>query len=210
MTPRPCIRDLPGKTAAAALLFSSAFLLLSGCSIIRQDVGQPLLIDEASLADARDYREVLEMLGPPHKLSRTDHGMTFLYEEVDLLERQLGLNLGAGDVVLLKAVAAREYADRRTLVLTFDAQGITQSLDYHEWTDIAAQGAALQFVFVVASVADEGDLNDSPAGHHWGFGLLQAALPRALNRPSSLETGENGVELKGTPTNIGQHALELR
>ena len=150
------------------------------------------------------------MLGPPHKLSRTDHGMTFLYEEVDLLERQLGLNLGAGEIVLLKAVAAREYAERRTLLLTFDAQGRKQSLNYHEWSDIAAQGAALQFVFIVASVADEGDLNDSPSSHRWGFGLLEADLPRALNRRTSLESGESGVELKGTPTNIGQHALELR
>jgi outer membrane protein assembly factor BamE (lipoprotein component of BamABCDE complex) len=204
------IHRLRGTTAAAVLAVSSACLLLSGCSIIRQDVGQALVIDKEVLANAHDYRQVLRMLGPPHKLSKTDGGMTFLYEEVDLLERQVGLNLGVGDKVLLKAVAAREYADLRTLVLTFDAQGKTQSFNYREWSDIAAQGAALQFVFVVASVADEGDLNDSPSNHHWGFGLLKANLPRALNRPSSLETGENGVELKGTPTNIGQHALELR
>jgi hypothetical protein len=204
------IHRLRGTTAAFALLASSAGLLLPGCSIIRQDVGQPLVIDEGALAGALDYRQVLEMLGPPHKLSRTDHGMTFLYEEVDLTERQIGLNLGAGEVVLLKAVVAREYADRQSLVLTFDAHGKTQSFNYHAWSDIAAQGAALQFVFFVASVADEGDLNDSPASHHWGFGLLRADLPGALNRPSSLETGENGVELKGTPSNIGQHALELR
>jgi hypothetical protein len=136
--------------------------------------------------------------------------MSFLYEEVDLTERQIGLNLTANEIALFKAVVAREHADRRTLVMTFDAQGKTQSFNYREWSDIAAQGAALQFVFVVAGVADEGDLNDSPASHHWGFGLLEADLPRSLNRQSSLESGESGVELKGTPTNIGQHVLELR
>lgn len=191
----------PGPTVLLAIGLG---LLLPGCSVIRQDVGQPLTVQVEALAELADYHQTLRLLGPPHKLSRTPRGMTFLYEEVDLTERQIGLNLTAKDVI------AREYADRRTLVITFDAEGQLLSFNYREWSDVAAQGAALQFVFVVAGVADEGDLNDSPAGHDWGFGLLQADLPRSLNRPSNLERGENGVELKGTPTNIGQHVLELR
>jgi hypothetical protein len=168
------------------------------------------VVDTEALASVPDYHQALRLLGPPHKLSRTDHGMTFLYEEVDLVERQLGFGLSTDDVSLFKAVIAREIADRRTLIVTFDAAGNTQSFNYREWSDIAAKGAALQFIFVLTGVADEGDLNDSPAAHEWGFGLLEADLPRALNRQNSLDTGNAGVELKGTPTNIGQHALELR
>ena len=74
----------------------------------------------------------------------------------------------------------------------------------------AAEGGALQLVFVVSNVADEGDLNDPPAAHHWGFGLLEADLPRLLNRQNGLNTGNGGTEQKGTPSNVGQHALELR
>lgn len=55
---------------------------------------------------ASDYHQILRMLGPPNKLSRTDHGMTLLYEEVKLAERQ-GLNLAVKYVVLLKAIIAR-------------------------------------------------------------------------------------------------------
>jgi hypothetical protein len=200
----------PSRTIAVILLAFFACVPLPGCSVIRQDVGQPLAADLAALTRAEDYHEVLQVLGPPHKLSWSGQGMAFLYEEVDLTERQVGLNLRAGEVVLFKAVVAREYADRRALVVTFDAQGEKRSFNYHEWSDIAGQGAALQFVFVVAGVADEGDLNDPPATHHWGFGLLKADLPSSLNRRNSLENGDSGVELKGTPTNIGQHTLELR
>jgi hypothetical protein len=185
-------------------------LLATGCSVIRQDVGQPLVVDTEALAAVTDYQAALRQLGPPHKLSRTATGMTFLYEEVDLTERQLGLNLTVSEITLLKFVVAREFADRRTLVLTFDGDGATQSANYWEWSDIAGQGAGLQFVFMVAGVADEGDLNDSPAAHEWGFGLLEADLPRALNRQHSLDNGVAGVELKGTPTNIGQHVSEWR
>jgi hypothetical protein len=96
------------------------------------------------------------------------------------------------------------------LVATFDAEGKTLAVDYREWSDVVAQGAALQFVFVLAGVADEGDLNASPAVHQWGFGMLEADLARSLNQPNSLDNGKTGVELKGTPTSIGQHAMELR
>jgi hypothetical protein len=197
----------PGVVAALALNIG---LLASGCSVIRQDVGQPLVVDVEILAAIPDYHDALRQLGPPHKIGATEHGMAFLYEEVDLTERQLGINLTIEDISLFKAVIAREFADRRTTVLLFDAEGKTQAYNYWDWSDIAGEGAALQFIFVVAGVADEGDLNDSPAVHNWGFGLLEAGLPSALNRQNSLDVGHAGVELKGTPTNIGQHALELR
>lgn len=198
-----------GRPLAPPLLFC-ACLLSTGCSVIRQDVGQPLVVDLDAVAAASDYHEVLRLLGPPHTLSRADQGMAFLYEEVDLTERQFGISLGTGEVSLFKAVVAREIADRQVLILTFDADGRTQAYSYREWSDVAAQGGALQFIFAVANVADEGDLNDPPPAHRWGGSLLEPDLARQLNRPHGLEAGHAGIEQKGTPTNIGQHALELR
>jgi hypothetical protein len=194
----------------AILLLLSACLPLFGCSVIRQDVGQPLQVDPEALAAVSDYHQLLRMLGPPHKLSRTEHGMTFLYEEVDLVERQVGLSLTLNDVALFKAVVAREFADQRNVLVTFDAAGTVQAVNYREWLEVAAEGAALQFIFVLADVADAGDLNVSPATHQWGFGLLEADLASSLNRQNSLENGNAGIELKGTPTSAGQHTLELR
>jgi len=199
-----------GRRTAAALLLLCFSLFSCGCSVIRQDVGQPLVVDLEALAAAPDYHQVLRMLGPPHKLSRAEHGMAFLYEELDLVERQLGISLATDDIALFKAVIAREVADRQTLLVTFDADGNMQAIGYRKWSDIAAQGGALQFAFVVADVADAGDLNDSPLGHYWGFGLLEGDLPRLLNRQNSLDSGSAGVGQKGTPTNVGQNALELQ
>ena len=198
-----------GKRAAVLLLLLCISLLLCGCSVIRQDVGQSLVVDLKALAAASDYHQVLRMLGPPHKLSRAEHGMVFLYEEVDLVERQLGISLATDEIALFKAVIAREMADRQVLLVAFDANGNTQSMGHRKWSDIAAQGGALQFAFVVADVADAGDLNDSPVGHRWGFGLLEGDLPRLLNRQNSLDSGNAGVGQKGTPTKVGQNALEL-
>lgn len=206
-----CGRDaFADRRAPVALLLLCLGVSTAGCSVIRQDVGQPLVVDTKAVAAAPDYHHVLKILGPPHKLSRSEDGMVFMYEEVDLTERQFGVNLATNDVSLFKVVVAREYADRQALVVDFDAEGLTRSFGYRGWSDIAAEGAALQFILVIAGVADEGDLNDAPAVHHWGFGLLEADLPRQLNRQNGLETGESGVEQKGMPTSIGQHALELR
>ena len=101
---------IPVGVSKLTLLLLCICLPLWGCSVIRQDVGQPLVVDTQALADSPDYHHVLRMLGPPHQLSRTAQGMTFLYEEVDLLERQLGLNLTMDDVTLFKAVVAREFS----------------------------------------------------------------------------------------------------
>ena len=199
-----------GNLAGVLSLLFCISLLCSGCSVIRQDVGQPLVVDLEALAAAPDYHQVLRMLGPPHKLSRTEHGMVFLYEEIDLTEKQLGISLATDDIALFKAVIAREVADRQVLLVTFDAAGNTQAIGYRKWSDIAAQGGALQFAFVVADVADAGDLNDSPMVHEWGFGLLEGDLPKLLNRQHSLGSGNAGVDQKGTPTHVGQSALELR
>lgn len=198
-----------GRAVALSLLLC-ACVLPTGCSVIRQDVGQALVVDLDAVAKAADYHQVLRVLGPPHAVSAVDHGMAFLYEEVDLTERQIGISLGTNDVSLFKAVLAREIADRQVLVLIFDADGKIRAHSYRQWSDIAAQGGALQVVFVVANVADEGDLNDPPPAHRWGGGLLEPDLARQLNRPNSLDAGHTGIEQKGTPTNIGQHALELR
>ena len=185
-------------------------MLLQACTVIHQEVGQALHVDHSSLSEATHYSEVLDLLGPPHKISRTSSGMVFAYEEVDLTERQLGVNLTIKDVTLLKVVVAREYADRQALMIVFDEGGDLKSYGHDEWSDIVAEGGAFQFIFVIASVADEGTLNDSPIVHDWGMGLLEANHSHSLNRQSNLDTGQSGIEQIGTPTAVGQRTLELR
>jgi hypothetical protein len=178
--------------------------------VITEDVGQPLRVNEDQLVMAQDYHSVLGLFGPPHQLSVGPAGMVFLYEEIDVNERQLGINLSFRKATLFKAVTARGMADRRLLLVSFDKAGKTSALRYQERDDAAASGAALQFVFAVAGVVDDDDLSLPPSTHEWGFGLLEADLPTALNRQYTLHNGENGLQQKATPLGVGQHTLELQ
>lgn len=203
-TRKPALRQ-PLRAAIAP-----AVVVLAGCSVITEDVGQPLQASERQLAQAQDYASVLRMFGPPHQVSSGTSGMVFLYEEIDVEERQLGINLSVRKATLFKAVVARGMADRRLLLVSFDPSGKTQALAYQERDDAAASGAALQFIFAVTGVVDDDDLSVSPTIHEWGFDLLTADLPIALNRQQSLHSGEHGVQQKATPSGVGQHTLELR
>lgn len=202
--------QLASRHLGAVLALAVLSCLLAGCSQIREDVGQPLFVDEAQLASANDYHDVLRFFGPPHRLSVSEAGMVFLYEEIDVFERQLGINLTTNSVALFKAVAARGIAERRFLLVFFDQAGSVQAFEYEEGHDAEASGAALQFVFTVAGVVDDDDLSQSPSIHDWGLSLLEADLPVALNRQQRLDTGHGGVQQQATPTAVGQHTLELR
>lgn len=179
-----------------------------GCSIIRQDMGQSLREDVASLVQARTYHDVLRLMGPPHQLATNDHGLVFLYEETDLTERQLGINLSHDDLTLFKAVIAREVADRNVTMVSFNDSGEIRSYASRSWSDLAAEGGALQFVLVLTNVADEGDLSAPSPLHEWGMSLLEPDLAIQLNRSSDTNSGHAGVRQRGTPAHVGQQALE--
>jgi hypothetical protein len=188
----------------------SILLALGGCSFFREDVGQPLNVDDLKLSRAENSRAALQLFGPPHRLSVGDAGMVFLYEEVDLHETQIGINLGGNRSSLFKAVAARGNDDRRLLVLFFDRQGETRAVHYQERAGESARGAALQFIFALAGVVDDEDLSAPPPIHDWGFDLLESDLPVGLNRQQNLDYGNYGLQQQATPTAAGQRTLELR
>jgi len=202
----------PRSSRACALLrrlsLSATVCLASGCSVLIEDIGQTLEASDSDLEQLVHYRDVLELFGPPHQLAVGSQGMVFLYEEIDVNEKQLGISLSGKRVTLFKAVMARSIAERRLALALFDKSGALQAMQYEQRDDAAASGAALQFVFAVAGVVDDDDLSLPPATHEWGFGLLAADLAVALNRRQSLRYGDNGVEQKATPLAIGQHALE--
>jgi len=153
---------------------------------------------------------VLEALGPPAKLSALGEGMVFLYEEAELLERQLGINIHFRDVPILKFVVGRGSAERQAMALVFDDTGLLRGARRDSWNQDLGGGASAQLVGAVVPVTDSGGLDESPAVHDWGAMLLQPNLPIALNPQSSLLTGQNGVQQFGTPLTAGQHSLELR
>jgi hypothetical protein len=63
-------------------------------------------------------------------------------------------------------------------------------------------------MFGFVSVVDADDLTKPLPQHEWGGTLLQS-LPRTLNINSNLDSGQNGLQQRGTPTAAGQHALQI-
>ena len=71
------------------------------------------------------------------------------------------------------------------------------------------RGLSLQFIVKVAPIVDTKYLEKPYPQHNWGFSLLQP-LSMGLNRKQSLDSGNHGLEQRGTPTDVGQHALEFQ
>ena len=196
--------------AARFLVLACAAAVTGGCSILRKDLGHPL--PEASLfQDGKThYRDVLAVAGPPLKLSATEGGLVFLYEHTALEELQFGISFDYPLIRLLKFTVGQSKADREVLVLVFDDQGILRSHRSRAWEVDLGRGMAVQLIVAVVPVTDTGSVDDDPQINEWCTAMLRARVPEALNRQSSLETGQQGVEMTGTPHGAGQHTLEIR
>lgn len=192
----------------------TALLLVSfasgGCTRLIGTFGTPLPDPQEVLQlEQSTYADVLDHIGPPHGISSLDGGMVFLYEAAVARESQIGLHLpGSKLAELLKFVYAKTDLDRQVLVVAFDRSGRVTAHRYLTWGASLDDTFMIQLFFAVRSGGDLTDLNAQSHQSDWGRRLL-AAPPRSLNRNSSLETGRNGLELKGTTTSVGQHALEM-
>jgi hypothetical protein len=142
-------------------------------------------------------------------MSALGKGVVFLYEYTLITERQIGVTFRYGLLSLIKFSHAKAKADRKTLLLLFDDQGILMSYALQELTEKVGSGIGVSFVYSVVSLVDTSNLEEEPAVFQWGTSLFKP-LPETLNVQHSLESGQNGLELKGTTKNVGQHSLEMR
>ena len=189
------------------------FLLIcifQGCTVIHKQIDSPLQFDEKYInRDQTHISTILENLGPPAKLSALGNGVVFLYEYTLITERQIGITVRYGLLSLIKFSHANAKADRQILLLLFDEKGILTSYAFQDLTEKVGSGVGASFVYSVRSLVDTSNLEEEPAVFQWGTNLLQS-LPETLNVHHSLESGQNGLELKGTTKNVGQHSLEMR
>jgi len=184
--------------------------IFQGCTVIHTQIDSPLPFDAKYITrDQTHISTVLENLGPPAKLSALGNGVVFLYEYTLITERQLGITVRYGLLSLIKFSHAKAKADRQTLLLLFDEKGILTSYAFQDFTEKVGSGVEASFVYSVRSLVDTSNLEEEPAVFQWGTNLLKS-LPETLNVHHSLESGQNGLELKGTTKNVGQHSLEMR
>jgi len=168
--------------------------------------------DIATNAESIHVGEILDQLGPPHKISALPGGFVFLYEYYAPQGWQAGGRLPVQEAEFFKWVRAdlgAGFARRQVLVLLFDDTGmLTQKKRLQEEREDIGVGAKLSLLSGSGNPIDTIDADMTGGPNQWGASLLMP-LGKALNRGQNLETGQSGVEQVGTTTNVGQHTLEL-
>lgn len=183
-------------------------VLLSGCSQWYYTLGEPLSEAQTpALETTPSVTEVMRELGPPLRLSATADGYVMAWEHWRISEDAIGVSLGAlgADMLSVDWGAARMHSE--FIVANFDHQHRLTGASFSSWTSAAGSSQALQ-PLVGISLVELDDLLETMPNHRWGALNLQR-LPAALNRQSQPDTGQAGMEQRGTPRNIGQRALEM-
>jgi hypothetical protein len=182
--------------------------LLSGCTRWTYDIGQDLSAKEVPRVDDQlQLADVLDRLGPPHRLSALPNGYVLAYEYWHIVEDKVGFSLNAVGVDFLSV----DWGDARTrgkfLLLSFDRDHRLVDSTFEEWARDAGGGQSIQPLGLL-SVVSVDDLTHPMPQHRWGAFSLEK-LPVTLNADNHMDSGQNGLEQRGTPVNIGQHSLEM-
>jgi hypothetical protein len=182
--------------------------LVSGCTQWRHELGVPLkTIDLPQPEQSISLAQALDEYGPPHRVSATDSGFVLAWEYWRIREDSVGISLSPIGVDFLSADWGETRLEGEFLLLTFDRQHRLTSATRSHWDNSGGGGQAIQ-PFGIVSVVDTDDLLDDLPQHSWGNALLQP-LPRALNAGSSPDSGQSGLEQRGTPTAVGERTLEM-
>ena len=184
--------------------------LTAGCTLISKEHGRPLVSEDSDFEDgATHFRDVLRRLGPPAKVSAVPGGMAFQYEHLTVKERQFGINIPIPSLQWLKLSLGRARVDLDTLLLLFDEKGRLKSHRFEERQQEIGTGTSVQLFFAVAPIVDTSGVEADHEPNEWGMALLRPPF-ESLNSRQSLESGQNGVQLRGTPKRACQHTLEMR
>ncbi|QFU74759.1 hypothetical protein EY643_03330 [Halioglobus maricola] len=179
--------------------------LLASCTRWSYDLGEPLS-RSAVPAQGTSLAATLAQLGPPVRVSATGSGYVMAWEHWVIVEDSLGISLGPLGVDLLAIDLGSARVSGEFLLLNFDRERRLIGSSFSEWDKNAGQGAALQPSFGLVEVVDVSDLTGEMAVHRWGaLGLKR--LPESLNTASP-DSGQDGLEQRGTPKGAGQRSLE--
>ena len=182
---------------------------LAGCSQWRYDLGTPLYcIELPSPQDNISLADALDLFGPPIRMSAADSGYILAWEHWHIRENTLGISLGVMGADFLSADWGEMRAKGEFVLLTFDRQHQLTSATRSDWDNYGGGGKAIQPFASLVSVVNVRDLTVFLPQHRWGAAFLRP-LPEAMNDSSNPNSGQNGLEQRGTPTTIGQRALEL-
>lgn len=201
------------SSTARCIALALTLPIIHACTYIDRHVGQdfshaaaPLLAQEGPLG----VDDVLAALGPPQKLSALSGGYVFLYQQFDIVEKQLGISSDQPVLKWFKLSLADADVEADTLVLQFDREDRLVASGFSSTREDLGEGGSVMFALNFLSMISSEELDrDLQGPNRWGMSLL--VKPQvALNRKSSVDSGQDGLELRGTPIDIGQRSLEER
>lgn len=189
------------------VLFSCA--LLSACSHYNYHMGESL--SRQQMPDKNltlKLADVLQQLGPPLRISATVSGYVLAWEHWDISETKVGITLGFAGVDAFSIDWGSSTTSGEFLLLGFNHKHELTDTGFTEWDHNAGGGQAIQPFGGLLSVVDVDDLLNRMPQHNWGATSLND-LPTTLNVDNQPDTGQNGIEQRGTPTGVGQRSLEM-
>ena len=199
-------RDSPWKLLVVAVL-----CLLAGCTVITYQIGEERIGSE-DVPDPKQspkLTDVLAQLGPPNRLSAAPDGYVLAWERWYIRKVRLGLSLRPVGIDLLSVDWGDAVTQGDFMLLHFNRGHKLVASGYGRWDSKAGGGQGVQPLFGFFDVADVDDLTQPMPHHRWG-GFSLNELPVTLNADNRMDTGQNGIEQRGTPPRVGQHTLELR
>ena len=193
---------------ASAVVVLLLALGAAGCTTIGRRYGEPIPPGALAMDVGRTtVHEVVAALGPPARMSPLPGGVAMLYEHVDGVERQLGINLELVGLDWFKVAIGRGSAEREELLLLFDEDAVLRSQQHRAWRENTGNGFGFQLFFVAMPTVDSKHLWESPEQFTWGRRALEP-LTVTLNEGNSVTSGTRGIEARGTPDSAGQRTLE--
>ncbi len=189
----------------AVLALSGA---LSACTQWHYEMGAQ--VPEATriqLTSGTALSDVLAALGPPVRISSSNNGYLMAWEYWRVSENSLGFSLGAVGADLLSVDWGDTRVSGEYLLITFDRDHRLSASSYADWDNINGSGRAIQPSIGLAEIVDVSDLVEDLPHHSWGEQLL-GEPGESLNTPHGPDSGNSGIEQRGTPSGVGQRSLE--
>ena len=196
------------------LVWAIALLATLGCTLIDKEIGDRFIPAARAMFAAGDdlhVDRVLSTLGPPQSVSALPGGYAFVYQQIAVRERQFGITPETAPLNWFKLALADADARIKSLVIVFDNADWVASWGIGNTVEDAGDSSALMLAITVKSLVDTQELSGGSTYGvaRWGMSLLHPADIQ-LNRGSSVDSGENGAELRGSPRSVGQRTLEHR
>lgn len=189
---------LPNSCRAVLPTLLVLLTLISGCTYIHSEMPPSPPVDIEMPGKNTHYSSLLRQLGPPTALSRLGDGMVWLYEDMQLGEKQIGFGFSNWPLALFKLNVGAGDGDYRALVMVFDGEGKLVSAARKEVPLHLGEGVGMQMIFSVSSLVDISDVRKGTDPDTWGSQLLET-LPQGLKRQQDLASGSNGLQLMTTP-----------